>query len=98
MPTNAIKAVRNLKLNHKRKRHKYTAQKRREAKRDTGPRTSNLIRIKKHSDREDTNIIIGTCNTQSIHNKDLQISDLLDDYSMDFLIITETWLTDKENR
>ena len=95
MPINAIKAVRNLKLNHKR-RHKNTAQKRREAKCDTGPRTRNLIRIKKHSNRGDTNIIIGTCNTQSIHNKDLQISDLLDNYNMDLLIITKTWLTDKE--
>ena len=96
MPINAIKADRNLKLNHKRRRHKYTAQKRREAKRDTGRRTGNLIKIKKQSDREDTNIIIGTCNTQSIRNKDLQISDLLDNYSMDLLIITETWLTNKE--
>ena len=60
MPIDAIKAVRNLKLNHKRRRHKYTAQKRREAKHDTGPRTGNLIKIKKHSDRGDTNIIIGT--------------------------------------
>ena len=96
MPINAIKSVRNLELNCKRRRHKYTAQKRREAKCDTGPRTSNLIRIKKHSNRSNTNIIIGTCNTQSIHNKDLQVSDLLDDYSIDLLMITETWLTDKE--
>ena len=66
MPINAIKSVRNLELNHKRRRHKYTAQKRREAKRETVPRSSNLIRIKKDSNRSDTNIIIGTCNTQSI--------------------------------
>ena len=96
MPINAIKSVRNLGLNCKRRRHKYTAQKRREAKCEMGPRSSNLIRIKKDSNRSDTNIIIGTCNTQSIHNKDLQVSDLLDDYSIDLLIITETWLTDKE--
>ena len=63
---------------------------------NTGIRPNNLIRIKKNSHRSDTNIIIGTCNTQSIKNKDLQVSDLLEDYGMDALIVTETWLTSKE--
>ena len=64
MSINAIRSVRNLRLNHKQRRHKYTAQKRRDAKINTGIRPNNLIRIKKHSHRSDTNIIIGTCNTQ----------------------------------
>ena len=33
---------------------------------------------------------------QSIRNKDLQISDLLNDYSIDILAVTETWLTDNQ--
>ena len=79
----AIKSVRKLGLNRKRRRHKCTAQKRRDAKTNIGSRPNNIIRIKKQSHRNDTNIIIGTCNTQSVRNKDLQVSDLLDDYGMD---------------
>ena len=97
MKINAIKSVRKLGLNHKKRRHKYTAQKRRDAKTNVGPTPNNLIRIKKQSHRNDTNIIIGICNTQSVRNKDLQVSNLLDNYSMDVLVLTETWLTSKES-
>ena len=96
MPIKAIKAIRNLRLNHKRRRHLYTSQKRLNTKANHGSRQNNLIRIKRKAYKEDTNIIIGTCNTQSIKNKDLQVSDLLDDYSIDVLILTETWLTSKD--
>ena len=31
-------------------------------------------------------------------NKELQVSNLLSDYSLDFLVLTETWLTSKDNQ
>ena len=37
-----------------------------------------------------------TCNIQSICNKELQVSELIQDYSLDALIIMETWLKTKD--
>ena len=39
------------------------------------------------------NITIGTCNIQSVPKKELQVSDLISDYSPDLLVLTKTWLT-----
>ena len=64
---------------------------------DRGHHKKNLTKIKRRGYIDNTNIIIGTVNIQSIKNKDLQVSELLDDYGIDVLILTETWLTNSEN-
>ena len=66
--------------------------------RPTKANMEHLIRTKKTSTHGTTNLIVGTCNTQSLRNKDLQVTDLLNDYSMDILALTETWLTDNQFR
>ena len=98
LPIEAIKTIRSLKLNRKRRRHKYTCQKRRiqHEHEQHGSRPENLTKIKRENHRENTNIIIGAINIQSIKNKELQVTELLDNYSLDALIITETWLTCSE--
>ena len=60
------------------------------------PDLENLTKIKRKGHWDNTNIIIGTLNIQSIKSKDLQVSELLEDYSLDILILTETWLTKSE--
>ena len=63
--------IRNLRLNHKRRRHLYTAQKRLKVKPSKADH-SNLILLNKWLTRKYSNITIGTCNVQSIRNKHLQ--------------------------
>ena len=92
MPIEAIKTIRKLRLNRKRRRHPYTSQKRTQHK-QTKSNAEFLINVKRTS-HSSTRVTIGTCNVQSLRNKDLQISDLLTDYSIDILALTETWLTD----
>ena len=36
-------------------------------------------------------------NIQSLKTKELQVSELFDDHAIDVLILTETWLSNKEN-
>ena len=38
------------------------------------------------------------CNVQSLKAKELLVSDLIKDYSMDFLVATELWLNDKTDK
>ena len=52
----------------------------------------NLIRIKKTGYKLDSRIIFATCNIQSLRYKELQVSQLISEYSLDFLVLTETWL------
>ena len=40
----------------------------------------------------DSRIIFATANVQSIRLKELQVSQLISDYSLDFIVLTETWL------
>ena len=92
LPIEAIKIIRKLGLNHKRRWHLYTSQKRRQHKQSKS-NTEFLINVKRTS-YSSAIITIGTSNVQFLRNKDLQISDLLTDYSIDILALTETWLTD----
>ena len=50
---------------------------------------ANLI-MAKRLHQHDPNIIIATVNSQSIRTKELQISELLRDHSIDALVVTET--------
>ena len=79
LPIDAIKTIRSLRLNRKRRRHKYTCQKRKaqhEHEQKHGSRPNNLTKVKIENQREHTNIIIGTINIQSIKNKELKTIDL----------------------
>ena len=62
-----------------------------------GSRPENLTKIHRKDQKNRTNIILGTINIQSIKHKELQLVDLLEDYSLDALIVTETWLTKNDN-
>ena len=97
LPIEAIKTIRTLRLNRKRRRHCYTCQKRRDAKHADGSRPENLTKIHRNDQKNRINIILGTINIQSIKSKELQLVDLLEDYSLDALIVTETWLTKNDN-
>ena len=100
LPIEAIKTIRTLRLNRKRRRHQYTCQKRRDAKskiNHAGSRPENLTKIKRNNQKNSTNITLGTINIQSIKSKELQLIDLLEDYSLDALVVTETWLTNNEH-
>ena len=98
LPIEAIKTIRTLRLNRKRRRHRYTCQKRRDAKHADGSRPENLTKIHRKDQKNRTNITLGTINIQSIKRKELQLVDLLEDYSLDALIVTETWLTKNDTQ
>ena len=89
LPFGVISRVRSLKLNHKPQKNKRSS---RATIKHKGLVQSNLINIKNLSTRKQGNITIGTCNVQSLQNKELQITELISDYSLDLLVLTETWL------
>ena len=99
LPIEAIKTIRSLRLNRKRRRHRYTCQKRQDAKHaEHGCRPENLKKINVKGPKTSTNITLGTINIQSIKQKELQVQELLEDYSLDALVVTETWLTEKDTQ
>ena len=69
LPIEAIKTIRMLRLNCKRRRHLYTSQKRRKH-RPTKANVELLINVKRTSSHCNTKVTIGTCNIQSLRNKD----------------------------
>ena len=92
LPFNAIEMITNLKLNNKRKSRNSHQQ---IPFIQNGVNKLNLITIKKIHDY-DTTTILATCNLQSLRGKELQISELINEYAIDILILTETWLTNKD--
>ena len=95
LPFGAANRIRQLRLNAKKRRHKIRAQ---QHEHQNGPNKENIIRVKRMNTMDDCNIIIGQCNTQSLKVKHLQISELLKDYSLDILVLMETWLTTEDNQ
>ena len=89
LPFRLISTVRSLRINHKPQKNRT---KRTEIK-QTSSNSTNLINIKKINLTRNGNLTIGTCNIQSVPRKELQVSDLISDYSLDLLVLTETWLT-----
>ena len=94
LPFGTLDKIRSYKLNNKPSKdklhlrhqiHQYKAN------------TSNLIRIKNSGYKLDSCIIFTTCNIQSVCYKELQVSQLISDYSLDFIVLTETWLNSKHN-
>ena len=94
LPFECIKRVKELKLNHKWYKRRQNI---RIPHKQLGYNNTNIIRIKKQGHKSDQNIIFATCNIQSVHYKELQVSELINDYSLDFLLLTEMWLNDKLN-
>ena len=45
----------------------------------------------------DRKIIFTTCNIQSLRYKELQVSQLITDYALDFIVLTETWLNNNHD-
>ena len=97
LPFGTISAVKELKLNHKPIKKKE-CQQRTPLPSQFGPNKSNLIIVKKNRFKQDNNIIFGTCNIQSVHHKELEVSQLLHDYSMDFIVLTETLLNSNHSQ
>ena len=93
LPFGAIRKIKELKRNRKRRRR--NKQNTRIPFKQQGCNPNNIITIKKRGHKPENNIIFGTCNIQSLKPKELQVNDLVNDYSLDFLILTETWLSDK---
>ena len=94
LPSRAVSMIRELRINNKTIRNK--AYKRPEIH-QTGVNRSNLLKIKCCSGKNPPNIVVATCNTQSLKSKELQVSELLDNHAIDALLITETWLTSKDS-
>ena len=95
LPFGTLDKIRSYKLNNKPSKsnlhlryqlHQYKAN------------TSNLIRIKNSGYKMDSQIIFATCNIQSLCYKELQVSQLISDYSLDFIVLTETWLNANHNQ
>ena len=98
LPFGAIRRIKELKLNRKRRRGRKIKQNIRIPFIQNGCNLNNIITIKKQGHKPENKIIFGTCNIQSVRLKELQVSDLVNDYSLDFLLLTETWLSDKHNQ
>ena len=81
--------IRQLKLNNKPTKSKLYLQKHLH---QYNINANNLIRIKNSGYKTDSRIIFATCNIQSLQYKKLQVSQLISDYSLDFLVLTKTWL------
>lgn len=88
-----ISRIMELKLNCKPRKGKPHVRKH---KHQTCINRSNLITVK-NGHKGNSNTIFSTCNIQSIKFKELQVSELINDYSLDFVLATETWISDKQN-
>ena len=90
LPFGAISTIRSLRINHKPQK---SAKDKRTSYKQHKTDKANLINVKKIHKLKHGNITIGTCNIQSVPKKELQVSDLILDCSLDLLVLTETWLT-----
>ena len=94
LPFGAIRKIHELKINNKRI---CTNKGSKMQEHCNTPNTNNLINIKKTRNTH-CNIIIGTCNIQSLELKELQVNELLKGYCIDLVILTETWLKYTDNQ
>ena len=89
LPFGGITTIRKLRIKCKRKsKHKKRT---RIIFKQHGINCNNLTKVKTPA-----NFTIATCNVQSLHNKELQVSELIHDYSIDAIVITETWLNNMD--
>ena len=95
LPFGAIAKIRELRINRKTvKSHRDN----RPEIHQTGHNPANLRHLLNTKTNSTSNIIGATCNVQSLKAKELLVSDLIKDYSLDFLVATETWLSDKTDK
>ena len=90
----AIRRIIELRINHK--KIKSSIQNRIKTT-PNGINNKNIVYIQREGTKPQANFTIATCNIQSLKNKELQVSELISDYSIDALVITETWLKAKDD-
>ena len=92
LPFGAIRSIRSLKLNHKKvKNNKW------HNSMLTEVNLCNLIQITRLPALQDQWLKIAPVNTQSIRHKDVQVSKLISDHNLDFVVTTETWLANNQS-
>ena len=94
LPFGAIRKISELRINCK--KIKSSIQNRIKAT-PNGINNKNIVWIQQEGTKPQVNFTIATCNIQSLKNKELQVSELISDYSIDTLVITETWLKAKDD-
>ena len=95
LPFGAIRKIRELRINHNIVK---TQQKDRPIFHQTRHNPANLRYLLNTKTNSTANIIGATCNVQSLKAKELLVNDLIKNYSLDFLVTTETWLSDKTDK
>ena len=93
LPFGTATRIRELRLHVKKRKHCHRPKWIQHPSRSIG---EHLSKLRKINQSHTGNIIVGQCNIQSIKAKCLQVSDLLHDYSLDVLLLTETCLTNKD--
>ena len=93
LPFGTATRIRELRLNVKKRKHCHRPNWMPHPDRSIEEHLSKLMKI---NHIKTGNLIVGQCNISSIKAKHLLVSDLLHDYSLDVLLLTETWLTDKD--
>ena len=93
-PLEAIRKIRELRINCK--KIKSSIENRTKAT-PNGINNKNIVGIQREGTKPQANFTIATCNIQSLKNKEIQVSELISDYSIDVLVITETWLKAKDD-
>ena len=94
LASGAIATIRELRINHNSIKHNTS----RVDFHQKGHNAKNLRCLLNCKTNSTYNIIGATCNVQSLKSKELLISDLIKDYSLDFLTVTETWLSGKTDK
>ena len=97
LPFGAIRKIRELRINHNQIKMQSQPQDRTIIQ-QTGHNSANLRYLLNTKTNSTANIIGATCNVQSLKAKELLVNDLIKDYSLDFLVATETWLSDKTDK
>ena len=93
LPFGTANRIRELRLNIKKRKHRHRPK---WIQHPTKAVLDNLSRIRNENHTHKGNIIMGQCNIQSIKAKFLQVSELLHDYSLDILLLTETWPSERD--
>ena len=96
LPFRAKRNIRELRINHR--PSKQGANMIKPEIHQHGCNNKNLRKLLNSKTNSTCNIIGGMCNVQSLKAKELLVSDLIKDYSVDFLVATELWLNDKTEK
>ena len=92
LPFGAIDNIRKFKLNYKPIKNTKSIHNKYRGRNPRGSDHRNIVKVNKSGFKLDSRVIFATANVQSIRLKELQVSQLISDYSLDFIVLTETWL------